>query len=183
MEDMNEIQTRAFDIYINSATMDNGFTPISFKKIAEQMKKENLKSSSSSINRWANKWNWKEFLSKKISASIVEDKEVKDLIEASAIDAATQKTLDDFKANERLKSFSYQVLEAQSHKYIQKLRKGEWLTHDDEKFMLKLLEITSNREDKLLDRQALLAATKLTNSTDVLKALNDEIIDLEIEDE
>ena len=182
MTEMNDSQTKAFDIYIESATMDSGFVPLSFAKIAERIKKEGLNGSSSTINRWAIKWKWKELLEKKVTASLVDDEEIKDLIEASSINAATQKTIDDFKANERLKSTSYQILEAQIQKYLKQLKKGIWLSHDDEKFMLKLLEITSNREDKLLDREALLSATKLTNSADVLKALNDEIIEIEIDE-
>ena len=48
--------------------------------------------------------------------------------------------------------------------------------------MLKVLELTSNREDKLLDRQALISASKLLKSEDVLKSLQDELIDVEVEE-
>jgi hypothetical protein len=68
-------------------------------------------------------------------------------------------------------------------KYSEKMEKGIYLGHAEEKFLLKVLELTSNREDKLLDRQALLSATKLTNSSDVLRSLNEEYIDVESEDE
>jgi hypothetical protein len=53
---------------------------------------------------------------------------------------------------------------------------------DKLKVVTKMLEITATREDKLLDRQALLSATKLTNSGDTLKALRETPIDVEIED-
>lgn len=179
---MNEIQQKAFNIYIESATMDNGYIPMSFDKIAKEMIAQGEECSRSSVGRWSKKFKWKALLEQKISASIVEDKEVKDLIEASSINSATKKVIDDFKANERLKSGAYQILEVQLEKYFKKLKSGTYLSHDDEKFMLKILEITSNREDKLLDRQALLSATKLTNSEDVLKALNDETIEVEIDE-
>ena len=182
MTEMTQAQTRAFDIYMESATMDNGYTPLSFKKIAEQLNAEGLDGSKSSVGRWAVKFKWKEMLEKSISASITDDEEVKDLIEASSINAANQKVIDDFLANERLKSSSYTILEAQMMKYSKKLSNGQYLSHNEEKFILKVLEITSTREDKLLDRQALLSATKLTNSEDVLKALNDETIDVEMEE-
>jgi len=182
MIEMTETQQKAFNIYIESATMDNSYTPMSFDKIAKEMIDQGEKCSRSAVGRWANKFKWKELLKQKLSASIVEDKEVRDLIEASSINSATKKVIDDFKANERLKSGAYQVLEAQLEKYFEKLRNGIYLSHDDEKFMLKVLEITSNREDKLLDRQALLSATKLTNSEDVLKALNNETIEVEIDE-
>jgi len=183
MMDMNEIQTRAFNIYMESATIDNGFTPMSAKKIAEQLQKEGLKTSKSAVGRWTIKWKWKELLEKKISATIIEDgSEAKNIIEKSSIDSTTQKTIDDFKANENLKSDAYLILQAQMKKYQDIMANGKYLTHDDEKFVLKVLEVTANREDKLLDRQALISASKLTKSEDVLKALSEETIDVEVED-
>jgi len=180
MTEMNDNQTRAFNIYMDSATMDNGFIPISFKSIAEQLNLSFVEGSKSSVGRWSLKWKWKEMLEAKVSASLVEEGEAKDLIEQSSISAATQKVIDDFQTNERLKSNSYQILEAQMQKYFEKLKSGNYLTHDDEKFMLKVLEITSTREDKLLDRQAILDASKLVSSTELLRSL--EILEVEIEE-
>ena len=182
MIDMNETQKKAFTMYMDSATMDNGFTPISFLKIAEQLKEQGLSGSKSSVGRWAVKFKWKDFLEKKVGAALVEEGEAKDLIEQSVINATTQRTIDDFTMNESLKNIAYQALLAQSEKYVEKMKKGTWLTHKEENFMCKVLELTSNREDKMLDRQAVLSATKLTNSDDVLKALNDETIEVEIDE-
>jgi len=184
MNGMNSTQQQAFDIYYESADMDNGFIPMSFNQVAEECNKLGLKASKSSVGRWAVKFGWKDKIAQKVDLTLSEDKEVKNLIEVSSQNSATQKVIDDFLSNERLKSTSYTVLETQMMKYSKKLESGEYLTHNEEKFVLKVLEITSTREDKLLDRQALLSATKLTNSDDVLKALNSETIDVEeIEDE
>jgi len=182
MNGMNSTQQKAFDIYYESADMDNGFMPMSFNQVAEECNKLGLKASKSSVGRWAVKFGWKDKISQKVDLTLSEDKEVKNLIEVSSQNAATQKIIDDFKANERLKSTAYIILEAQAQRYTDKLASGNYLTHNEEKFVLKFLEITANREDKLLDRQALLSATKLTNSDDVLKALNDETIEVEIDE-
>ena len=180
MSEMNLTQKQAFDIYMDSATMDNSFVPMSYAKISERLTEDGLNGTKSSIGRWATKFKWKELLEAKVSASIVEDgSEAKDLIEQSSINAATQKVIDDFQSNERLKSSSYQILEAQMQKYFLKLKSGSYLSHDDEKFMLKVLEITSKREDNLLDRQALLSASKLVTSAELLGSLEDSMINIE----
>lgn len=179
---MDNTQQQAFDIYYESADIDNSFTPISFSQLAVELKKIGLKGSKSSIGRWAVKFGWKDKIAQKVDMTISGDDEVKNLIEVSSQNAATQKTIDDFLSNERLKSDSYTILETQMMKYSTKLKEGSYLSHNEEKFVLKVLEITSAREDKLLDRQALLSATKLTNSDDVLKALENETIDIEVDE-
>jgi hypothetical protein len=59
MEEMNATQKRAFELYVNSISIENNFTPISFKVIHEKLKSEGFESSKSSIGRWSVKWKWK----------------------------------------------------------------------------------------------------------------------------
>ena len=43
MNGMNSTQQQAFDIYYESADMDNGFIPMSFNQVAEECNKLGLK--------------------------------------------------------------------------------------------------------------------------------------------
>jgi len=182
MENMNEKQKRAFDMWLDSADFESDFKTLSLPKLAEALREEGIETSTSALGRWKLKFKWDEALKAKITAATIKEGEAKDLIEKSSISESTQKILDDFEANEKLKSDSYDLLQLQMVHYQKKIKSGKKFSKEEERFLLKVLEITSNREDKLLDRQALLAATKLTSSEEVLRALNDEVIDLEVEE-
>lgn len=182
MKQMNPDQQRAFEIWLDSADFESDFKPISLPKLAERLKAEGIQTSTSALGRWKLKFGWDDALEAKVTAATVKDGPAKEIIEKSSLQASTQKILDDFEANEKLKSDSYDLLQLQMVHYREKIKAGKKFSKDEERFLLKVLEITSNREDKLLDRQALLAATKLTSSEEVLAKLQEEVIDLEFEE-
>ena len=182
MKSMNPDQKRAFEIWLESADFESDFKTISLPKLAERLKAEGIQTSTSALGRWKLKFGWDDALEAKVTAATVKDGPAKEIIEKSSLQASTQKILDDFEANEKLKSDSYDLLQLQMVHYREKIKTGKKFSKDEERFLLKVLEITSNREDKLLDRQALLAATKLTSSEEVLAKLQEEVIDLEFEE-
>ncbi len=178
---MNPDQKRAFEIWLESADFESDFKPLSLSKLVSVLAEEGIKTSTSAVGRWMQKFKWKEQLETKVTASTVEGK-AKEIIQSSSLAQSTQKILDDFEANEKLKSDAYRLLQLQMVFYTEKIKAGKKFSKDDERFLLKVLELTTNREDKLLDRQALLAATKLVSSEDVLASLQDEIVEIEIEE-
>lgn len=176
-------QKRAEELYLDSVCWENDYKPISYSKLVELLDAEGIKTSTSALGRWAKKFEWKEKVKAIVTAATVSDGAAKELIEKSSLEANTKKILTDFEANEKLKDDAYYILNKQMSSYKEKIEKRGSLSLDDTKIIIKILDITTLREDKLLDRQAMLAATKLLKSEDVLKELQNEVIDIEMEDE
>lgn len=175
-------QKRAEVLYLDSITYENDFKPLSYSKLDEILKKEGFQSSSSAVGRWAKKFDWEEKAKQIVTAATTKDEKVKKMIEKSSLKENTEKILTDFEANESLKDDAYMILGKQMEHYKEKMKKNKHLSLEDTKIVIKVLDVTTLREDKLLDRQAMLAATKLAKSTDVLAALEGEVIDIEVDD-
>ncbi|GEM_PF-450378 len=182
IENMTSTQKKAFNIYIESATMDNEFTPMSDNSIVKKLVNDGVEGvSKASMQRWRTKFQWKEHLELKVSSVMVKDENARELIVKSSTSAATQAVMDDFKVNEEIKDNAYMMIKQQMQKYKIIFDEGGFLGKDDFSQLLKILELTTGREDKLLDRQTLLTATKFVSSDSVFALLNN--ISLEIEDE
>ena len=167
MNEMNELQTKAFNIYINSATIDNNFSAISYSVLADTLISDGEKCSKSAIGRWAKKWQWKDYIKKGIDTTIETSKET------------YSKSDDVFILNEQMNLIGYNIVIAQMKSYERKIKEGGHLTSTEEKFIIQSLKISTTREDKLLDRRALLASRNLVSSEDVLQALSDTILEVE----
>lgn len=183
---MNDVMTpdqqKAEEIYLDSVSYENDYKAVSFPRLKEMLGNQGIKTSTSALGRWAEKFGWKEKVKQIVTTATLSDGEASKIIAKSSLEKNTKKILTDFQANESLKNSAYSILQKQIKHYYDKLEKKGFLSLDDTKIVIKILELTSNREDKLLDRQAMLMATKLANSTDVLAALQDEVIEVEIDE-
>jgi len=180
--ELTPAQRRAEVLYLDSITYENDFKPLSYSKLEEILKKEGFQASRSAIGRWAKKFDWEEKAKQIVTAATTKDGKAKDIIAKSSLASNTEKILNDFEANEALKDDAYAVLAKQMQHYVTQINTHGNLSLDNTKVVLKILEVTTLREDKLLDRQAMLAATKLAKSTDVLAAVEKEVIDIEVDD-
>jgi len=179
---MTPDQQRAEEIYLDSISYETDYKPVSFARLAELLLHERIQTSSSALGRWSKKFDWDEKAKKIVTAAMLDGGEASDIMKRSSLEKNTKKILKDFEANEQLKNDAYSVLAEQMKHYVAEMNKFHSLSLDNTKIVLKILEVTSTREDKLLDRQALLMASKLTQSTDVLAALQNEIIDVEMDE-
>lgn len=179
---MTPQQKTAQQIYLDSVCYESDYKSVSFSKLADLLLREKIKISASSLERWSQKFDWKEKVKTIVTAATVGDGKASEIIKKSSLEKNTRKILKDFEANEMLKNDAYSVLGDQMKHYMQQMKKTTFLSLDSTRIVLKILEVTSTREDKLLDRQAMLTAAKMVNSADVLAALSDEVIEVEIDE-
>lgn len=183
---MNEVMTheqkKAEELYLDSISYENDYKAVSFPRLKEMLENKGVKTSTSTLGRWADKFDWKEKVKRIVTAATLGKGEASDLIAKSSLAANTKKILTDFDANESLKESAYSILQEQMKFYAKEMQVKKHLSQENTRTVVKILEVTATREDKLLDRQTLLMATKLTQSSDVLAALKDEIIEVEIDE-
>jgi len=180
--EMTPDQQKAEELYLNSVSYENDYKAVSLPRLKEMLERKGVSTSASALGRWAKKFDWKEKVKNIVTAATLGDGEASAIVAKSSLDKSTKKILKDFEANEDLKNDAYMVLSQQMQHYVKKTKNNIPLSLENTKVVIKILEVTSNREDKLLDRQTLLMATKLTQSTDVLAALKDEVIEVEIDE-
>lgn len=180
--DMTPEQYRAEEIYLDSITYENDYKPMSYASLEKRLRYEGIITSTSALGRWADKFGWKEKSAQIVTAATIGNGEAKEIIEKASIGANVEKILTDFEANEKLKDDAYMVLAKQMKFYINQMEANGNLSLDNTKIVLKILEVTSTREDKLLDRQAMLSAAKMLKSDDVLLAIQKEEIIIEMDD-
>jgi len=179
---MTPEQQKAEALYLDSVSYETDFKPVSFSRLKEMLENKGIKSSTSALGRWAKKFDWAQKVKKIVTASTLDEGKASEIIAKSSLDKSTKKILVDFEANESLKESAYSILQEQMKYYAKEMKTKNHLSQANTKTVIKILEVTSMREDKLLDRQAMLMATKLANSTDVLAALKDEVIEVEIDE-
>jgi len=179
---MTSQQLRAEEIYLDSICYETDYKPVSFPRLKEMLGNEGISTSTSALGRWSKKFDWEEKVKKIVTAATLDGGEASDIIAKSSLASNTKKILTDFEANETLKDSAYSILQEQMKFYVKEMEVKKHLSQENTKTVIKILEVTSTREDKLLDRQAMLMATKLANSTDVLAALQDEVIEVEIDE-
>lgn len=148
-------QLRAKEIFINSAILENNFTPHSEVRIAKALEAEGYEGSSSSIGRWKKKFKWQELLNAKIAAALSSQKEVKDIIRNGGLEATVQNTKVDVKRNSMLIAGTYQFLEQEVGRILQNIEEtGRAPTEDEFDRMYKIARLSTDRHDKMLDRLA-----------------------------
>lgn len=179
---MTPQQLKAEEIYLDSISYETDYKPVSFPRLKEILGNEGISTSTSALGRWSKKFDWEEKVKKVVTAATLDGGEASDIIAKSSLASNTKKILTDFEANETLKDSAYSILQEQMKFYVKEMETKKHLSQENTKTVIKILEVTSTREDKLLDRQAMLMATKLANSTDVLAALQDELIEVEIDE-
>ena len=176
---MNEKQQAALKIYRESATIFNDYTPDSDAVIAIKMKEAGWESSKTSVERWRKQFDFKAQLGLRVSASLTQDKQVRDLIAKAGDDALIDKTVVDLERNNKLTSKCYEILEAKADLVLEQYKKTQVITQKDAELAIKIASLTAGREDRMLDRKAMLGAAELISKKDALAGL--ECVDVEIE--
>ena len=102
MKQMNETQQKAFEIYLDSATFETDYKPISEEQLAAKLDALGLKGSSSSINRWKKDFNWAQALQNKVTLAMSEDKQTRNLLQKSSLETVVKNTKVDIERNKVL---------------------------------------------------------------------------------
>ena len=189
MKQMNETQQKAFEIYLDSATFETDYKPISEEQLAAKLDALGLKGSSSSINRWKKDFNWVQALQNKVTLAMSEDKQTRNLIQKSSLESAVKNTKVDLDRNNVLIAASYQILEKEARRIIEKQNEQGYVSKDDMEIVKFFSTLSTARHDKMLDRLALMppeavsAQQILSRLNDITIEVEDDAIDAEVQDE
>lgn len=189
MKQMNETQQKAFEIYLDSATFETDYKPISEEQLAAKLDALGLKGSSSSINRWKKDFNWTQALQNKVTLAMSEDKQTRNLIQKSSLESAVKNTKVDLDRNNVLIAASYQILEKEARRIIEKQNEQGYVSKDDMEIVKFFSTLSTARHDKMLDRLALMppeavsAQQILSRLNDITIEVEDDVVDAEVQDE
>lgn len=189
MKQMNETQQKAFEIYLESATFESDYKPISEEQLASKLEALGLKGSSSSINRWKKDFNWTQALQNKVTLAMSEDKQTRNLLQRSSLQMVVKNTKVDIERNEVLLAASYEFFETETAKIRARQNVGEMPTRDEIELMKFVATLASTRRDKMLDRMAIMppvavsAEQLLSRLNGVKVEFEDDVIDAEVQDE
>ena len=189
MKQMNETQQKAFEIYLDSATFETDYKPISEEQLASKLDALGLKGSSSSINRWKKDFNWVQALQNKVTLAMSEDKQTRNLIQKSSLESAVKNTKVDLDRNNVLIAASYQILEKEARRIIEKQNEQGYVSKDDMEIVKFFSTLSTARHDKMLDRLALMppeavsAQQILSRLNDITIEVEDDVVDAEVQDE
>ncbi len=175
---MLDNEYRALEIYLESATFENDFRPLSYSRISEKLKVEEYSGSKSAVGRWSKKFKWDDRLTLKRQEAVLalsgeESTKSKAL---AALDRVTEVTV---QRNSNLIGDTYDVMEAFITRVKENIAHGIY-NRDDIKMAKDIAVLVTGREDKMLDRLADSGGDKIS-SKDVLAQF--ETIEVEIEDE
>jgi len=176
---MDPNQKLALDLWLESANLFNDFKPLTDRELCEKMAERGVEVGKSTVDRWRKKFNFEGFLQMKISASIVEDAETREMIEKSSIDVAVKKTTVDVQRNGELTSMAYEILELKMKLIKKEYEATQSISLDNAKFAKDVATLTAGREDKLLDRAALMGAAELLKADDIRAALRETVIEID----
>ena len=189
MKQMNETQQKAFEIYLDSATFETDYKPISEEQLAAKLDALGLKGSSSSINRWKKDFSWAQALQNKVALAMSEDKQTRNLIQKSSLESAVKNTKVDLDRNNVLIAASYQILEKEARRIIEKQNEQGYVSKDDMEIVKFFSTLSTARHDKMLDRLALMppeavsAQQILSRLNEITIEVEDDVIDAEVQDE
>jgi hypothetical protein len=160
--EMTPVQKRALAIFCESATILKDYKPDTFEQISKQLEKEDLKASSSSIQRWSKKYNFDEYLNFHIQSIMINDKENNN--QQKAITVAVKKSIVDITRNNELTADCYELMELFAKQTADNFDNTGVIKRDDIKIIKDIATFTGGREDKLLDRIANAGADKITSA-------------------
>lgn len=170
----------ALQIWLSSANLENDFKPISFIKLsAELWDKHRLSVSKSTLARWSKKYSWGDHLQIMQQACIIKNPIQKKDFERESLKSNVTQTLVDLERNNVLTAACYEVLEQYALEILKDFRAGKKINKDDIKIIKDIASFTAGREDKMLDRVALLNASSGISADKVLQELR--AVDVEFE--
>ncbi len=170
-------QQKALDVYLDSATFENGYKPYTYQQLSDKLKEFDIKVGKSTLQRWASKFNFEKHLENKVQAILVD--EADKTPEQKALTRIIKKDLVTVEKNAELISKGYAILEKFLDDTISAFEDGKKVSKDDIKLAKDITLLTTGREDKMLDRLANTGGDTL--SSEELKE-EFEMIELEIED-
>lgn len=173
--EMTPAQVRALKLYCSSATIQNGYAPMTFEEIAKELRSEGLQGSSSSIQRWSVKFDFRAHLEAQIQLAVIDGGDAKS-IALRKIDST--KAVDIIRNNE-LTANGYEILEIYVNEVLEHHDRTGKISIKDVKVVKDIVVLTSGREDKLLDRLAGIGGEKLSSS-DLKKEF--DMIDMDMEE-
>jgi hypothetical protein len=157
--EMTPAQARALKLYCSSATLQNDYYPMTFEEIAKKLSEEGLQGSSSSVQRWSVKFDFKSHLEAQIQLAIIDGGDAKSL----ALKKIDSKKAVDIVRNNELTSDGYEVLETYVSNVLDRMDKSQAIGLKEIQLVKDIVILTSGREDKLLDRLAGMGGEKLSS--------------------
>ncbi|WP_086237812.1 hypothetical protein [Campylobacter porcelli] len=176
---MNEEQKKAYELWITSATLENDFTPITERKLAENLAEYGISASNSRINRWKQKFGWAKLLEHKINLAMINNESLNKTIKHTALNTAVENTKVDLERNTALLGTAYSIAEIELKELYHKRQNGG-LSKDEFKRFEALFKIIADRDDRMNDRLAHIA-TEAVSSVEVFERLNQISLDIETE--
>ena len=189
MKQMNETQQKAFEIYLESATFESDYKPISEEQLAAKLDALGLKGSSSSINRWKKDFKWTQALQNKVTLAMSEDKQTRNLLQRSSLQMVVKNTKVDIDRNNVLLAASYEIMESEAKRIVAKQRETGTLSAEDFERAKFISTLSAGGSDKMLDRLAIMppeavsAEQLLSRLNGVKVEFEDDVIDAEVQDE
>lgn len=186
---MNETQQKAFEIYLESATFESDYKPISEEQLASKLEALGLKGSSSSINRWKKDFNWTQALQNKVTLAMSEDKQTRNLLQRSSLQMVVKNTKVDIERNNVLLAASYEIMEGEARRIVARQRETGVVSAEDFERAKFISSLSAGRSDKMLDRMAIMppeavsAEQLLSRLNGVKVEFEDDVIDAEVQDE
>lgn len=176
--EMTPAQARALKLYCSSATIQNGYAPMTFEEIAKALQSDGLQGSSSSVQRWSVKFDFKAHLEAQIQLAVIDGGDTKSI----ALKKIDSKKAVDIIRNNELTSDGYEVLETFVSNVLERLDDGGNVGLKEIQLVKDIVVLTSGREDKLLDRIADgMGGEKLT-SKQIMEEFEAIDIDIDIEE-
>lgn len=83
---MKEEVKIAEEIYLNSVSVESGFSPMSFQSLVYELEAKGIKSSTSTLQRWCEKYGWRE-KAKNIAKNLSSSSVAKNIVSKSSLDA------------------------------------------------------------------------------------------------
>jgi len=163
-------QEIAKDLYLDSATFENNFKPLSDQKISDQLKALGHDYSKSAVFKWRNKEEWKKALDHNIKLALSQDEDVKGALSNAPDDSSVKQAVVDIDRNRNLMSLGYKVLEAKAVIILKDYQASKKISDADAKLMVQVMQVTGNREDRMLDRSVMRDAL---GAKDAMKSIED----------
>lgn len=176
-EAMSEAQRLAYEIYVESPCVANDWTPITEKALQAKLKEAGFSVGAGSINRWKKKFKWAEALEAKLAIALASD-DSKEIVKSSALKTATKNTQISIETNNTLLNAAYDIAQNELFILREKSNAGALEMKDFKKF-IELFKLTSERDDRMLDRLANIPRVNI-DASQILNQL--EVIDIEVEE-
>ncbi len=170
-------QQKALDVYLDSATFENGYKPYTYKQLSDKLQDFDIKVGKSTLQRWSSKFSFEKHLEKKVQTILVD--EADKTPEQKALAKITRKDLVTVERNAELISKGYAILDNFLDNTLEAIENNKKVSKDDIKLAKDITLMTTGREDKMMDRLANAGGDTL--SSEELKE-EFEMIELEIEE-